>query len=220
MTKSRNTLARIVRTRSAVAVVCVLAVTIVMTGLAHASIPGSNGVINGCYQTKGTNHAVTVVDSTAQCPAGYTSLNWNKTGPQGPTGPAGPKGAKGPQGPAGLSQAFSVASIDGFALNDTSSTTVVSSPSVPAGSYVVNATVGVEVAVIPSPVTFGCFITDASGNSSYGTLTTENSLTTIPLTDAVTLSEPSTISVQCATTGGTGQTSGENLTATEVNTLN
>ncbi len=91
-------------------------------------------------------------------------------------------------------QAFSVASIDGFTLDDTSFTTVVSSPSVPAGSYVVNATVDVGVAVISSPVTFGCFITGASGNSSYGTLTPENGLTTIPLTDAVTLSEPSTVS--------------------------
>ena len=140
-------------------------------------------MISGCYKTKGPNHTVTVVDSSAKCPAGYTNLNWNKTGPQGPTGPAGPKGATGAQGPSGLSQAFSVASIDGFTLNDMSFTTVVSSPSVPAGSYVVNTTVDVEVAVIPSPVTFGCFITGASGNSSYGTLITENSLTTIPLTD-------------------------------------
>jgi hypothetical protein len=170
MTKSTKSLSTVVRTRSAIAVVGVLTATVVMTGLAYASIPGSNGVIHGCYKTGGTNHAVTVVDSSAQCPGGYTSLKWNQSGPQGPAGAAGPKGATGPmgatgatgpqgpagpdgpQGPSGLSQAFSVASIDGFTLNDTSSTTVASSQPVPAGSYVVNATVGVGVAVITDAV--------------------------------------------------------------------
>lgn len=214
MSKSTNPLVTNLRTRSAIAVVCVLAATIVMGGLAYASIPGTNGVIHGCYETKGTNHAMTVVDSSAQCPTGYTSLKWNQTGPQGPAGP------KGPQGTSGLSQAFSVASIDGLTLNDTSSTTVLSSPSVPAGSYVVNATVALDVAVITDGVTFACFVTGADGNASYGTITSDNSATTIPLTAAVTLSAASTITVQCGTTGGTGQTIGENLTATEVNTLN
>jgi hypothetical protein len=235
MTTSTKSLSTAVRTRSAIAVVGVLTATVVMGGLAYASIPASSGVIHGCYKTAGTNHAVTVVDSSAQCPGGYTSLKWNQTGPQGPAGEAGPKGATGatgatgpqgpagptgPPGPSGLSQAFSVASIDGFTLNDTSSTTVVTSPSVPAGSYVVNATVGVGVAVITNAVTFACFVTGANGNASYGTLTTNNSLTTIPLTAAVTLSAASTITVQCGTTGGTGQTTGENLTASDVNTLN
>lgn len=71
-------------------------------GTAFASIPGSTGVINGCYSTK--NGALSVIDSSAKCPNGTTALSWNQTGPQGPagaTGPQGPAGATGPQGPAG-----------------------------------------------------------------------------------------------------------------------
>lgn len=70
-------------------------------GAAFAAIPGSGGVINGCYSTK--NGALSVVDSAAKCPNGTSSITWNQTGPQGPAGPAGPTGPTGPQGPAGPS---------------------------------------------------------------------------------------------------------------------
>lgn len=68
-------------------------------GVSFASIPASSGTINGCYNNK--NGALSVIDSSAKCPNGTTSLNWNQTGPPGPAGPTGATGAAGPQGPAG-----------------------------------------------------------------------------------------------------------------------
>jgi hypothetical protein len=80
----------------AVAIVAVVA----GAGIAYASIPGSDGVINGCY--KPSTGALRVVDSaTPACSKGEQSIRWNQTGPQGLTGATGPTGPQGPQGPAG-----------------------------------------------------------------------------------------------------------------------
>lgn len=56
---------------------------VVATGVSWASIPDSSGVIHGCYKTKGTSHALKVIDNsvTASCPTGYTSLNWDQSPP-------------------------------------------------------------------------------------------------------------------------------------------
>lgn len=65
-------------------------------GVAYASIPGPNGVIYGCYKTSGPGQgALITIDSSASCPSGYTSLNWNQTGPQGPAGTNGTNGVSG-----------------------------------------------------------------------------------------------------------------------------
>jgi hypothetical protein len=83
--------------------------TIVMVGgagIAYATIPGSNGVIHGCYDTR--SGELRVVDSAeSSCRRGERSIRWNETGPRGPAGaagvagPAGSPGAVGPQGAAG-----------------------------------------------------------------------------------------------------------------------
>jgi hypothetical protein len=73
-------------------------------GVALATIPGSGGVIRGCYGKLGG--ALRVID-TGQCRPTEAALNWNQAGPQGPQGlqgpqgPAGSKGDQGAQGPAG-----------------------------------------------------------------------------------------------------------------------
>src|SRR5665213_35943 len=89
---------------------------------AYASIPASNGTINGCYKISSGPGPVpagqlVVIDSAATCPSGYAPLNWNQTGVQGPvgqTGATGSTGATGPQGPAGLlnSQAWTALDSD------------------------------------------------------------------------------------------------------------
>src|SRR5579859_6958590 len=61
------------------------------TVTAYASIPASNGTINGCYKTTSGPGPVpagqlVVIDSAGTCPTGYAPLNWNQTGPQGPAG--------------------------------------------------------------------------------------------------------------------------------------
>jgi Collagen triple helix repeat (20 copies) len=77
-----------------------LAVLIVGGGVAMATIPGSGGVINGCYNK--TGGALRVIDpAVASCSNGESPLNWNQTGPQGPQGPKGDTGAQGAQGDVG-----------------------------------------------------------------------------------------------------------------------
>jgi hypothetical protein len=69
-------------------------------GVALATIPGSGGVIGGCY-AKSTG-ALRVIDaSNGQCKGGESALTWNQTGPQGRKGDSGPQGPKGDQGPQG-----------------------------------------------------------------------------------------------------------------------
>lgn len=50
--------------------------TLAVGGIAYASIPASDGTINGCRKT--TDGSLRVIDSTASCPSGYTALNWNQ----------------------------------------------------------------------------------------------------------------------------------------------
>src|SRR6266566_5205126 len=70
---------------------------------AFASIPGPDGTITGCY--KPSDGKLFIIDSTATCPSGTTTLTWNQTGPQGPAGPQGQTGATGPQGSTGATGA-------------------------------------------------------------------------------------------------------------------
>jgi hypothetical protein len=59
-----------------------------------SSIPDSAGVVHGCYDSGGN---VKVIDTsvTTTCPKGYTSLNWNQTGPAGKDGKDGTNGTAG-----------------------------------------------------------------------------------------------------------------------------
>jgi hypothetical protein len=66
------------------------------SGVALGTIPGSNGVISGCYIKDGFSGAgkVRVIDAQAgkTCNSTENQLSWNKQGPQGPQGPAGVSG--------------------------------------------------------------------------------------------------------------------------------
>lgn len=86
---------------AAVAVIALLA----CGGVALATIPGSNGVISGCYVKPGYAGAgkLRVIDAEAgkTCNSTENPLSWNKQGPRGPQGATGPAGPAGPQGPKG-----------------------------------------------------------------------------------------------------------------------
>jgi hypothetical protein len=197
-------LRRFVRTplRAAAVAMVLTAVVVAGTSAALASIPDAHGVIHGCYQASGTAHELKVINNhvTARCPRGYSSLNWSQTGKKGPSG---------------LSHGYSAESIDGFTLSSSSNTTVVATAKLPAGSYIVNATVSFTAVTGENIVQ--CFLTHAPGNASGGTVSANNGLTTIPLTAGVTLAAPATIAVQCS---GSGSTTGENISAIAVNALN
>src|SRR6185437_15491739 len=87
-----------------VAVALCTAAALAVGGIAAASIPGTGGVIHGCYNT-GANPSgqLRVIDTSkgATCSKNEQQLDWNQTGPQGPRGPQGPQGLQGPQGPQG-----------------------------------------------------------------------------------------------------------------------
>jgi hypothetical protein len=88
-------------------------------GVSWASIPDGNGVIHGCYPTKGTVHALSVINTakTAACPSTDTSVTWSQTGPQGPQGSPGPQGPAGAQGPAGPQGPPGPGSVQAFNVN-------------------------------------------------------------------------------------------------------
>lgn len=74
-------------------------------GVAFATIPGSDGVINGCYEKR--TGILRVIDTEAgkRCLSFETAISWNQggtAGPQGPMGDKGPTGDKGPQGEPGV----------------------------------------------------------------------------------------------------------------------
>ena len=85
----------------AVVVVSVLAGAAAATGVAFATIPGSDGVIHACYATNGSG-TVNVIDPTStdasvptSCVKGQASFAFNQTGPPGPPGSPGPAGPPG-----------------------------------------------------------------------------------------------------------------------------
>lgn len=73
---------------------------VVTGGVAYASIPASNGTIQGCYRTAGGDNEgqLRIVEDASNCRSNETSLQFNQ---QGIAGPAGPTGAKGDRGDAG-----------------------------------------------------------------------------------------------------------------------
>jgi hypothetical protein len=67
--------------------------------VALASIPGSDGLISGCYAKVGGD--LRVIDaSSSSCKSNEIEIEWNQ---QGPRGPQGEPGLEGEQGPPGLS---------------------------------------------------------------------------------------------------------------------
>ena len=79
------------------ALVGAVLVAVPTAGIAYAAIPGSNGVIQSCYNRGGNIKVV----SALPCPKGWTPLAWNQTGPRGPIGATGPQGPKGDTGATG-----------------------------------------------------------------------------------------------------------------------
>lgn len=69
----------------------------VLGGVAYATIPDSNGQIEGCYNPTNAKppYALSIVDNPADCAAPAVLLPFNKTGPTGPTGSTGPVGPTG-----------------------------------------------------------------------------------------------------------------------------
>ena len=65
--------------------------------VAFAAIPGSGGVIDGCYDKQSGKLRVTDTQTNKPkaCGSDETPLSWNQQGPQGLPGPVGPQGPAG-----------------------------------------------------------------------------------------------------------------------------
>jgi collagen triple helix repeat protein len=70
-------------------------------GVAYAAIPGSNGVINGCFEKRSGILRVIDAESGKTCLSFETPISWNQKGPAGPQGLTGDKGEAGPIGATG-----------------------------------------------------------------------------------------------------------------------
>lgn len=70
--------------RMSVASALALSMVMVVGAVAFGSIPGSGGIINGCYSSV-TGH-VRIIDSAATCLTTEVSLNWSQSGVAGPPG--------------------------------------------------------------------------------------------------------------------------------------
>lgn len=78
------------------------AAIIVSAVIAYANIPSANGVISGCRNLSTGDLRVIDAEAGDKCDTRIEALlNWSQSGPQGPAGPQGPQGPTGPQGPQG-----------------------------------------------------------------------------------------------------------------------
>src|SRR5258706_138022 len=71
----------------------------VALGARLAAIPGSDGVIHGCYNE--VNGQLRVVESATDCKNNELAIQWNQSGPAGASGAAGAAGAAGTSGATG-----------------------------------------------------------------------------------------------------------------------
>lgn len=73
----------------------------IASGIAYATIPGSNGTINGCYEKR--TGVLRVIDAEAgkACLSAETPISWNQRGPKGDKGDQGLQGLQGEKGDKG-----------------------------------------------------------------------------------------------------------------------
>jgi len=179
----------------------------VIAGAAYAAIPDSDGVIHSCYST--TTGVLRAVEPTAKCRSGETSLVWNQTGPQGP---AGPQGQAGPTGPAGASDVY-LATHNATVPLDGSATVV--TLSLPAGYYVLTGQATIENGDQYSR-SAGCLLNNDAHKASSVEIS-RGGFGTLTVHDALTASEPMTLTMSCSTFHGTAFDS--KLTALKVTSI-
>jgi hypothetical protein len=75
------------RLKPLVAASAIIAVGVVVVGIAYAAIPGAGGQIQGCYVTKGG--ALRVVNAASECTKQELPLAWNQAGQPGTNGAPG-----------------------------------------------------------------------------------------------------------------------------------
>jgi hypothetical protein len=149
----------------------VLALVIAGGAGALAAGRGGSSTITVCVH----KHGGTLYRRAGTCHRNDKQLSWNKQGPQGRPGPQGSQGPEGPQGPDGPGATVSATHAFSAALGSEVTLgvgTPVLSMTLPAGSYVLSASVTV-VNVDPTPANEGlasCAFDelDSEGRSTEG----------------------------------------------------
>lgn len=107
---------KVLRRRGRWVIASSLATVVLAGSLAWAvgTIPGTDGVIHGCYNN--SKGALRVIDPTTDsCTDRERSIFWNQTGPPGPAGSPGPQGSPGPSGSDGA--VANLDQLDGIPCN-------------------------------------------------------------------------------------------------------
>lgn len=143
--------------------------------------------IKACYKTGSTPVPLNHISNSATCPAGNTTLTWNKTGPAGPPGPAGMSFG------ASASNNTAIILDQGGTMVGVMSTSPVSQT----GTYYVNASVGVSVAQ-GDTVVCAFFV----GSATVGDFATtgpavQATSQTLPLTASLNLAAGQALAVTC-----------------------
>ena len=193
-------------------------VTLGMAGVAGAAvIPGTDGLIHGCYQR--ITGQLRVVDEGTRCLALEQPVQWNQTGPQGPqgvqgvpgpqgetgpegprglTGPEGPRGPAGPKGDPGFSDAYT--GVQANRINVNGSLVPIVSVNVPAGAYMIQAKASVLLSDDTESVGW-CELLEngarGADTSWWGFTDDPFEKTTVPLMTAASYAQPTTITLTC-----------------------
>ena len=220
------------RRRIAVRLTMLCAMAMAALGAAsatRAAIPDANGVFHACYAKSGAT--MRIIDSaTMACGSNETAIQWSQTGPTGAPGSQGSPGNTGLRGPSGglVGDNYSSGFNSVLISTDPSAPTPVVSLTLPAGSYLLNAAVGlysnVTVGTLVPFTNVQCAFSDATGTidtdfrvSVGGSAT---SYATLPMVAAITLVNADTVVLGCVTGSGPGVlTRPSVVTAIQVETL-
>jgi len=91
------------RTRARITIAGLVLGVALVGSVAWATIPGTTGVINGCYRTSLDDQKgqLRIVDDPASCRSNESAIQWNQEGPTGDTGAQGLQGIQGETGATG-----------------------------------------------------------------------------------------------------------------------
>jgi hypothetical protein len=165
-----------------------------------------------------------------RCKAGMTQLDPAAVGLVGPPGAQGPGGATGTRGPsdAFVGDNFSTGGAPVALSANAGSPTTILALALPAGSYVVQAVVGLHADIVGGTLVpfsnIQCSFADSSGPFGADSRTliggSTQSAASVPLLAALTLGAPNTVSVVCSTDGALEVfTRASTVTAVQVETL-
>lgn len=203
---------RLTRTRAVVLGTLVALAT--AAGIGYAAIPGTNGVISGCYGKQVGVLRVIDAEAGKTCNSLENPIAWNEQGQPGPQGAPGPKGdkgdtgAQGPQGPQGPAGAVGIFHSKRFedVDNYTGQQVVVQMGSLPAGKYSLHldvaASAGSGSGTLPTRDLF-CSLGTAQANLAVEQVTfpsfqNGNAFAVMPLLGVLSVTQSTPIEVRCS----------------------